>query len=254
MNFFWFDRSPKTNIKELMVNLEDLGFSGVLFTYSFYNNDYFVKIANTIDTNKKIKYMIAIRPYTISPQYLCMINNAFNKISKDRIIINLLTGWIYDSEKLIGGIQGPVNDNSSNIDRSNYLIEYVKTLTETKSKMPDFYVSVTNKILFDNVCDNKVIIPYDVYIKNELDLDYNKTMISITPVIRETEEELLNLKEIKLEQSDVFYFTVNEFKEFINNLELKNIYNILMGHNDGDQESKKQIMSFVGSFTDKGKK
>ena len=79
-------------------------------------------------------------------------------------------------------------------------------------------------------------------------------MISITPVIRETEEELLNLKKIKLEQSDVFYFTVNKFKEFINNLELKNINNILLGHNNGDQESKKQIMSFVGSFTDKEKK
>ena len=51
MNFFWFDRSAKTNIKNLMVNLEDLGFSGVLFTYSFYNSDYFVKIANTIDNN-----------------------------------------------------------------------------------------------------------------------------------------------------------------------------------------------------------
>ena len=129
MNFFWFERTNNFNIKELSEELEDNGFSGVLFTYSFFNDDYFVKIANAIDSNKKIKYMVAIRPYAISAQYLCMINNAFKKISKDRIVINIITGWVHDQEKSIGGIQGNVNDLSNNIDRSNYLIEYVKSLT-----------------------------------------------------------------------------------------------------------------------------
>jgi hypothetical protein len=249
MNFFWFERTNNFNIKELSEELEDNGFSGVLFTYSFFNDDYFVKIANAIDSNKKIKYMVAIRPYAISAQYLCMINNAFKKISKDRIVINIITGWVHDQEKSIGGIQGNVNDLSNNIDRSNYLIEYVKSLKNVKSSIPEFYVSVTNEILFKNVCNNKVIVPYSLYKQNRFDLDGEKTMISVFPIIVKDEQELLSLKKEKIEQ-DAEYFTIETFEKFLNELESKKITNVLVG-NDSPELSKKNILSFVSDFTNK---
>jgi len=249
MKFFWFERSDTFELKNLSEDLEKNGFDGVLLIYSFYSDDHFVKIANSIDVNKKIKYIVAIRPYAISPQYLCMINNSFKKISKNRIIINIVTGWIYDQDKTVGGIQGVVNDLSSNIERSNYLIDYVKTLNSVSGGPPEFYVSVTNETVFNSVSKNNVIVPYSLYKQNRFNLDKNKTMISIFPIIRETEEELFDLKKVKRQQ-DVEYFTKKEFEKFLHDLESDGIFNILLG-NDHDEESKKNIISFVSSITNK---
>jgi hypothetical protein len=246
MNFFWFETGYGFDLKELSLELEDNGFSGMLLPYSFSRDDYFVQIANTIDPNKKIKYMVAIRPYTISAQYLCMINNAFEKISKDRIMINLITGWIYDSDKTIGGIQGKVNDLSSNIDRSNYLIEYVKTLKNVKGGYPEFYVSTSNQTIIDHVGEEKKIIPYSMYKRDELVFNPSKSMISISPILRKTKEELDSIKKIR-RNPDVGYFTFEEFETFLEGLKLKNINNVLLGE-DTPGISKDMTLSFVHGY------
>ena len=180
-----------------------------------------------------------------------MINNAFEKISKSRIVINIITGWVHDQEKSIGGIQGSINDFSSNIDRSNYLIEYVKNLKNIKSNTPEFYVSVTNEILFKNVSDGKVIVPYSIYKQNRFDLNNENTMISVFPIIAKDEEELLSLKKEKREQ-DAEYFTIETFENFLNELKSKKINSVLIG-NDRPELSKKNILSFVSNFTNKEK-
>jgi alkanesulfonate monooxygenase SsuD/methylene tetrahydromethanopterin reductase-like flavin-dependent oxidoreductase (luciferase family) len=251
MNFFWFERPDVFDIKELSTELEDSGFSGMLLPYSFPSGDQFIKIANTIDSEKKIKYIIAIRPYVISAQYLSMINKSFNNISKDRISINLVTGWVYEKEKDIGGIQGEVNDTSSNIDRSNYLIDYVESLKNTRGQTPEFYVSVTNEIVFESVKKEKVIIPYSWYKINRFDLSEVDVMISIIPVIRKTREELDLINKDNKNQ-DVEYFTNHEFSLFLKELKEKKINNILITEEYSKKE-KENIIDFVSDFTNKEK-
>jgi len=249
MNFFWFERSNNFNLKELSIELESNGFDGILLPYSFYHGDQFIKIANSIDISKKIKYMVAIRPYTISAQYLSMINNSFNKISKDRISINLITGWIDDHEKNVGGIQGEINDTSSNVDRSNYLIKYIDSLHSIKAITPKFYISVTNDILFDSVKKENVIIPYYLYKDNKIEFIGKNTMISIMPIIRKTKEELdLTYKNNNI--SNIAYFTEDEFALFLESLDKNEIKNILITE-DFQNKEKENILSFVSNFTNK---
>jgi len=249
MNFFWFETGYGFDLKELAVELEDSGFHGILLPYSFVRDDYFVKIANTIDPNKAIKYMVAIRPYTISAQYLCMIKNAFDKISKDRIMINLITGFIYDNDKTVGGILGEVNDLSSNIDRSNYLIQYVKSLKNVNGGSPQFYVSVSNQPTLDGVCEEKVIVPYSMYKRNELVFDPKKTMISVCPIIRKTKEEIDSIKRIK-RNPDTGYFTFEEFEKLLNEFKIKGIDSVLISE-DQPGLSKSNTLSFVSNYTSK---
>jgi hypothetical protein len=249
MNFFWFETGYGFDLKELAIELEDSGFSGVLLPYSFVRDDYFVKIANTIDPNKTIKYMVAIRPYTISAQYLSMINNAFDKISSDRIIINLITGFIYDKDKTVGGILGEVNDLSSNIERSNYLISYVKSLKNISSGFPNFYVSVSNQPILDGVYEEKVIVPYSMYKRNELVFDPKKTMVSVCLIIRKTKEELDSIKRIK-RNPDTGYFTFEEFETLLNEFKLKGINDVLISE-DQPGLSKSDTLSFVSNYTNK---
>jgi sporulation protein YlmC with PRC-barrel domain len=249
MNFFWFQRYDDFKFKELSEQCEGNGLDGILFAYSFQQNDYFVKIANQIDLSKKIKYMVAIRPYTISAQYLSMISSSFKKIAGDRLLINLISGWIYDHEKSVGGILGEVKDTSSNIERSNYLIEYVKSLESINGDVPNFYVSVTNDVVFNSVKNHKVIVPYSWLKANRFDIVGENTMIYITPVIRKTQEELDSIKD-RENNPDTEYFTYDTFSLFLKKLNEKQIKNILVNENENHKE-KDNILSFVSYFTNK---
>lgn len=262
--------------------LEQSHFDGVMFVYDVINGDMFTKIARDIKTNEKIKYLVAIRPYTISPQYLCMINNSINSIMPNRLQINLISGYIKEHEQKFGGILGSVNDSSSRIDRSNYLIDYFKTLNTmngNKIKSPlDFYVSATNEYVFNETLehDNKIILPYRDY-KNgywtivkkngqqdkgsAFDFRGRKIMLAITPIIRKTQEELDKSEEYAKRPAwksgenpgkvtDIEYFTYEEFDNFIKELEKNGITEILMnGHQEQERE---RLISFIKEYRELG--
>ena len=106
--------------------MEDAGITGNLCTYESWEPDYFTRIARDIDIHKKIKYMVAIRPHTLSPEYLIKITKSIKKISKaDRLQINLVAGHITPEHgHEIDRTLGTVTNKSTNQERSDYLIEY----------------------------------------------------------------------------------------------------------------------------------
>lgn len=279
MKFYYF--GGNFNPGEI-TRLEQSHFDGVMFVYDAVIGDVFTHIARDIRKNEKIKYLVAIRPYAISPQYLCMINKSINQIASNRIQINLISGYVKEHEKQFGGILGNVNDESSRIDRSNYMIDYVNmlnTMPGNKRKYPlDFYVSTTNEYVFNATSeyDNKMILPYRDYkngywtviTKNEqqdkgssFDIKGRKIMLAITPIIRRTHEEL-NLSEDYAKRpiwkdgersgqvTDIEYFTYEEFDAFIKQLEADGITEILMnGHQEKERE---MLISFIKSYRELG--
>lgn len=224
MEFYYFGgvMGNPQNIK-YPSNLDKHHFSGVMFTHDVPEGDMFVKAAVDIKPNEKIKYLIAIRPYTISPQYLSMINQSIDIMSKDRLQINLISGYIKDHENNVGGIVGDINDQSSSVDRSNYLINFLEVLNEMEEKNyktfhpnPDYknkldmFVSVTNKFTFAAAkkYNKKIILPYSLYVRgtwtdhrhnlsippdDNFDLSGMDVMLALTPIIRKTKKELEKL-------------------------------------------------------------
>lgn len=275
MNFYYFggvfndSNSPETASK-----LEESNFSGVMFTYDSTQGDMFTRVARDIDKNQKIKYLIAIRPYTISPQYLNTINDSISQIMNDRLQINFISGYIKDHEKDTGGIVGDVDDSSESIDRSNYMIEFLKVLNEMPENRLDFYVSTTNSYVFDTVkqYNNKIILPYHIYKRGfwsdslkdtslmyELNIDSTDVMIAMTPIIRETEEELKLLHNHAIrpiwkkgEKSkvldDVEYFTHDSFDEFIKTLKEDGINHLLI--NAVPRDERDIIIPFIKQYVD----
>jgi hypothetical protein len=267
-------------------NLNNHNFSGVMFTHDIPEGDMFVKAAKDISTDESIKYLIAIRPYTISPQYLSMINRSMNQIDKDRLQINLISGYIKDHESGVGGIVGDVNDDSENIDRSNYMIKFLKALHEMdqdkhspgyfrnsnyKNKL-DVYVSTTNSYIFEAAkkYNNKIILPYHIYARGHwsdvlkdknkkipLELGDTEVMIAMTPIIRETEEELDLLTnyairpvwqkgEVPKVVLDAAYFTHEQFDDFVRTLEKRGINHLLI--NAVPSEEVNVIVPFIKEY------
>jgi len=279
MKFYYFGG----NFKQGEISrLEQHRFDGVMFVYDAMLGDVFTRIARDIKHTEKIKYLVAIRPYTISPQYLCMISKSLNLIMPNRVQINLISGYIKDHEKSFGGILGDINDQSDRIDRSNYMIEYVKmlnTMPGNKTKpVLDFYTSTTNEHVFNATAehDNKIILPYRDYkngrwtiIKegrgedpgNSFNIKNRKIMLAITPIIRRTQEELNRSEEyaqrpvwkngeVQGKVTDIEYFTYEEFDSFINNLEKDGITEILM--NGHQEEERERLISFIKEYRELG--
>lgn len=292
MKFYYFGgvMGDKTNIKSPS-NLNKNNFSGVMFTHDIPEGDMFVKTAIDIDPNEKIKYLVAIRPYTISPQYLSMINRSIDKIDRGRLQINLISGYIKNHEEGVGGVVGDINDESGSVDRSNYMIEFLKCLNEMnqdkespgywkdpnhKNKL-DVYVSTTNSYVFEAAkkYGHKIILPYHIYVRGgwsdvlkdtskliPLEIEETEVMLAITPIIRKTEEELDLLTnhamrpvwrkgEIPKVVLDVAYFTHEQFDDFVRTLEGRGINHLLI--NAVPSEEVDVIVPFINKYAESRK-
>jgi len=232
--------------------LHQNGFDGNLFLAGINKNDDFTKIARHIDNNKEFKYMVAIRSYTISPQYLSMICNSIDEISPNKIQINLLTGWIKDDEKNVGGIVGDINDLSDTIDKSNYMIKFLETISKMEVlRCPDLYVSCTNKFVFNAAKEHgkKVILPYSKYKTGEYDVIQNKTIVSIGPILKDNSVDKINNSSCFIGHApmDSEFFTKDEFMLFLDNLYLKGFEGVLLYGWPVETENEK-IISFVKEY------
>ena len=235
---------------EFLTAMEDAGVTGNLCTYESWEPDYFTRIARDIDIHKKIKYMVAIRPHVLSPEYLVKITKSIKKISKgDRLQINLVSGHINPEDREMDRTLGTVTNNSTRQERSDYLIEYINLLNQLpQEEKPDYYVSVTNDFTFKAASrhNDKMIIPYSLYIENEYILNYNKTMIYLTPVLRKTQKELDSLSGYNLQEIEDKKFTYETMTNLVNKLKDQGIQQIMFGFRN--MEDIKANIGFIKEY------
>jgi len=259
MKYYYFSGRDHTKDNKIST-LEENGFSGALFIYQSWCVDFITKAVKNADSSSKMVYMIAMRPYSISPQYLVMLSNSMHDIMPDQFQFNLISGHIKDREKPFGGMSNSVNDQSSHIERSEYLIDYLQELDKMHKlgafdRMPDFFVSTTNEYVFEtaSALKNKMIISYldyknkrwriyedyqnggDVFLGSEIDLSGQTVMISIAPIIRETVEEIEILSKTQ-RSNDTEYFTYQGFYNFIKRLKSEGIEHLLISPYSEEEE------------------
>jgi hypothetical protein len=200
---------------------------------------------------KNFKYMIAIRPYQISPQYLTMLCNSIDEVSPDKIEVNLISGWTEEFEKEYGGVVSDVNDFSSSIEKSNYLIKFLEVFSQMKVlKPPQIFVSTTNQFTFSAAKSHgyDVILPYSRYITGEYDIDKPKTMVSVGPIIREEGEAIgVDMSNVS---SDCKVFTKEELIQFLDDLKEQNVKGVLFFPYPFETENDR-ILSFVKEYKNK---
>lgn len=280
MKLYYFGGQITTESSNIDI-LEKHHCDGVLFTYRQQQGDFFTFIARTMKTDQKIKYMVAIRPHTLSAQYLAMINKSINKIQPNRLQINLIAGHIKPDEINFGGILGPITDSSSIPDRTNYMIDYIKELEDMKKRkitIPDCYVSCTNIYSFEAAAElgYKIILPYRQYKDGyfldksvegktkpgeKIDLSNKKIMIAISPIIRDTQEEIdtefpKNILEHSWDGKQYFdrpkfaadteYFTYDEFVNFIKQLESEGINELLF--NGEPPSERNNLVKYIKKY------
>ncbi len=134
-------------IRKFSKELDEIGYYSVLLTYDSKDPDRWIKAAHVLDTEQKIKYMPAIRTYSMSPEYCVMMSRAFNEIQKNRLMLNIIPGNLTPGENSINNtiyLSEKINSREKILE---YTDEWVKKFTElyTYRDRPELGVSGHSK-------------------------------------------------------------------------------------------------------------
>lgn len=98
------DSDSVKSLEDYSEILNNSGYDSVLTVYHSTIADNWIKAARVLNKKHKLKYMIAVRTYAISPEYCAMMCKAFYEIQKDRLILNILAGDFQKEENSIDNV------------------------------------------------------------------------------------------------------------------------------------------------------
>lgn len=239
MKFYWFCRHNYFDIKNLFVKLESAGFDGVLLAYA-QMGDPFSVLAHNIMPSSKMEYIVAVRPYLISPQYVSEIVESFESFAPGRLSLNIVPGAVIDSEKIYGGIIGEVNDSSSQEDRRNFLGEWIKEYSQCRKTENKIYVSGHHcDIVEYSEYSDSLIMNYRVYNSDYGYIPVSKPFyISMSPVIQGDPNKI---------DKDDMVVSRSDLKEIIEKLEKKGVEGIFF-HSPMNFGQLSYIIDFVKDY------
>jgi len=226
--YSWFARLEDTTphgLSCLSKSLDENNYHAVMLTYHPYDPDNFIKSLNILNPNHKIKYIIAIRPYALTPEYLAMMINAFEEVCPNRLMINIVGGMGPEEENVMDNLIINKEYFDNHITRRQYTREFIKKVKEIlpsgcsvefiNSASLDYDIETSNMYADAN------LMFYSDFIKNYSKVKTKKNIVSIMPIIRDTHEEAKEQYDSMLNknlQQDVIYGTEQEIIDQINSL------------------------------------
>lgn len=203
LTFHWMNRrnellSP-SSIKRMYSQKEKFGYESILLTMKESQSDTFIKCAATLDPMKKIKYMLAVRPYSISAQYCAQMVAAFNEIAPGRLMLNIVSGETSGEKKHPDPCYEVEIDITTPQGRLDYVPIWLEKFTNTYAmgKKPTILVGTKNVDLLNATKQYTDIslCMMDDYIRDpdQYKLNYNRRMVSAQVIIRDTDEEALRI-------------------------------------------------------------
>ena len=147
------DTNPKS-LKDITVRASEAGFYSMLMTYHSRQEDFWIKSAKIIDDSIKMKMMIAIRTYAISPEYCAMMVAASNSLSKNKIVLNVVAGDLHKDETSVADVID-INDLiATSQDRVAYTTKWLdkfRSLDIIKNQIPEIVISGTSEKSINNL-------------------------------------------------------------------------------------------------------
>lgn len=189
-------------LRNLSMQLEDVGYESVLLPFHSECSDYLIKSAGALVSGHKLKYMIALRPYHLSAQYCAMIAQGFNDIEKDRLMFNWIAGDYHNrsDEKPQRDVYGE-SHNIDNIEkRKQFLRDFVLEFSNNKiiTSKPEMVFSGYSDFTIEtaSMFKSTTLCMIDDYRKNiDRFKEIQKIMVSVCVVILKPNEGVENYKE-----------------------------------------------------------
>jgi len=247
INIHWMQRFDGGSPQELRTLSNILEFAGYYSTLTVYHSkipDYWIKIASIINPEHKLKYMIAMRTYAISPEYCAMICEGFNEISPNRLILNIAAGDLHSDENSKEDVVAVSGLLDTYEDRVKYTTEWLEKFTNLpllKNK-PEIVVSGTSTgTIFNSEKYADIhLCMYSSYKQGLSNLIKTKRILVATPIIiRDTKEEaehVYNQLPENMGKASCLFGTENEIIKQILVMKSQGITDILVSRVQIDDE------------------
>jgi alkanesulfonate monooxygenase SsuD/methylene tetrahydromethanopterin reductase-like flavin-dependent oxidoreductase (luciferase family) len=245
-----------TRISEISSILDDAGYYSVLLTYHSLKSDAWIKCARALNIDHKIKYMIAIRTYAISPEYFSMMCNAFEEIAPDRLMFNIVSGDIHEEESSVYDviyINDLIDTSQKRLDYTNEWIKKLKSINKIK-KIPEIVMAGLSEKTLSLAREHSAytLCMVDNY-KDSVEKFYNndKKIVAAQIVIRENNEDAkkfveLNVGEKHKQSWTIFGSELQITKEF-DYLESIGVTDIMLRCNNSDTQQN-LVHEFVKKY------
>jgi hypothetical protein len=203
-HYIWrgYDLNPE-ELRHVSKELEEVGYESVLLTFNSEHPDYFIKSAVALIPGNKLKYMIALRPYHVSPQFCAMMTEGYNQIDQNRLIFNWVAGD-FDQRSDEGkqfDVFGETESTDTIVKRTTFLRRFVELYNSFS------FVSVKPEMIFSGfsnytlettkIFNGTSLCMIDDYRKNIKEfVDINKRMVCLSVVLVEKEEDIEKFYEL----------------------------------------------------------
>lgn len=177
--------------------LEGVGYESLLLTFHSESPDYLIKSAAALVPGNKLKYMIALRPYHMSPQYCAMITEGFNQIDPNRLIFNWIAGDSHNrpEEKPQVDVYGNTDTLDSIIKKTTFLRKFIQDYNSMDfvSKRPEMVFSGYSEYTLETtkMFGGTSLSMIDDYRNNKVRFEgITNRMVSVSPIILETQKDV----------------------------------------------------------------
>ena len=237
-------RNDLEGIKDISRVVDESNYYSMLLVYYSRGNDFWIKCANAIDLNHKFKYFLAIRTYSISPEYFAMMYKSFNEIQKDRIMFNIVAGDIHDHESSVDDLVVSNEEFRSIENRIDYTRAWMEKLSSLLShdEMPEIVMSGKSPKTLESAsmhADYNLSM-IDDYIASPEKFSMNKKrMVCAAIVIRPTfeeAEEVVDSIELKHQKRWTLFGTEDQIVEKIKDLKNIGVTDLLLRCHNNDTE------------------
>lgn len=263
INFHWmfnYGNPSVDSLKHYSKILDENGYESMLLVYDPKHPDYLIPVANIINKDQKIKYMFAIRTYSISPEFLSMMCESFNRIDPNRIVLNICAGDKpqMDHETEIDGLVDLDILKNNVYERILYTRKWTKKFIKLKimEKLPFLVFSGKSDYTLETakLYGDCTLFMYNTFKEDPKRLKVTpRTMVSAAIIIADNEESINKILESSTVDTAKFW-TISGNTEQVKNelikLEKMGVTDILVS-NPFKLQSNIEIHNFVKSFSTK---
>ena len=218
--------NSREGLIDIANTVHDVGYESLLLVYDSFLENVVVNVANTIKPEHTFKYIIAIRTYSVSPEYLAQVYETFEKIAPGRVTFNIIPGNIKPYETSVNDVVFIEDKIDTKEKLNDYTLEWLKKYKKlsVRKKLPPLMLS-GQTFDFQKYCIENGII--NIIKVNDFLNQYGSTLLSnknqivSTPIYGDSDSVkslILDLESKGVSDALVYYTQDNKNASEIHNI------------------------------------
>jgi len=214
-------------------------YESVLLPFQLNNNEPMVSAIFLANSFPDQRFMIAVRPYTISARYLSMVAQTFLDYFKNKLIINFVAGTSDDEYKMF------TNKTASHQKRKNESYEYIKSFVQDLNggSYSDIAISGASEYAVNSCSEFSAI---NIALMEDIDKlnKHNRIILRVSIGVDVDQSRIIENRELKNSICGTEEYILNKIKE----LELMGVTDLLISNTYANPKDSNKTHALVDKY------